>query len=79
MKNNVSFRDLYQIIGDFRKENNDRFDGIEELFNSFHKEEFSPLKEKMDTLTGKIAVFGAGLMIGMNVLWDIIKEKVGLK
>jgi glutamine synthetase len=37
--NSVSFKDLLQIINDFRKENNDRFDKIEKIFANHCKEQ----------------------------------------
>lgn len=62
MKNNVvSFKDLYQIIGEFRAENNERFDKIESMFNK-HLEwgeemvkEYSSDYEKRITSLEKLA------------------------
>ena len=50
MKNTVSFRDIYQIIDEFRQENNNRFDKIEQIFANFHKEEFVPLEKRISNL-----------------------------
>jgi len=47
---NVSYKDIFQIINDFRKENNDRFDKIEKIFLNFHKEEFIPLERRIISL-----------------------------
>lgn len=32
MNNTVSYKDLYETVNDFRKENNERFDRIERIF-----------------------------------------------
>lgn len=47
-KSSVTFKDLYQIIGDFRKENNERFDRIENIFSK-HCDEQNKIVEKFDT------------------------------
>lgn len=43
--NKVTYKDLYNIIGEFRKENNAQFDEVKEMFNTFHKEEFVPVRD----------------------------------
>ncbi len=48
MKNSVSYKDLFEIITDFRKENNDRFDKIERIFDK-HVEWSQKLTEKYTT------------------------------
>lgn len=75
-KNNLSYKDFYEIINDFRKENNQRFDKLEKIFADFYKEDYIPLKDRFNSFAAKVTVIGTALLLGINIGWDIMKEKM---
>jgi hypothetical protein len=72
----VTYKILYDAIDTLRKENNERFDRIEAIFDSFHKEEFVALDKKVD----KIWTYGtmgiAVLSFAATAVWEWIKERM---
>ena len=78
-KDTVSFREmtakLEEIRDDIKEESNKRFDKIEKIFSDFHKDEFEPLIRWKENLTGKIAVVGSVLVIGVNFAWDFLMRR----
>lgn len=75
-KDNVSYRDLYKVIDEFRKENNQRFDKLENMFLSFYKSDYEPLKDRFNSFAAKVTVIGTALLLGINIGWDFIKERL---
>ena len=75
MTKGIGYPELYQTINDLRKETNERFDKIEEMFASFHKEEFTPIQRAVD----KIYIYGTlGLVVLSFVttgIWEWAKMK----
>ena len=68
MNKSPSYKDLYELV-------DERTQRIEDMFNAFHKEEFEPLKGEVHTLTAKVAIFGSGLVLGVNLLWEALRMK----
>ena len=71
----VGYPELYQTINDLRDETNKRFDKIEDMFTSFHRDEFSPIQRAVD----RIYVYGT---VGLAVLsflatgvWEWIRTR----
>lgn len=75
-KNGVSYKDLYEIINEFRHETNTRLDELNAKFDLFHKEEFEPMLAWKNNLMGKIAILGGLGLLVFHTLWDLIKDKV---
>jgi len=73
-RNGVSQEQLYKAINEFRKENNERFDKMEEMFTSFHREEFMPLVEWKNDLKGRLVIIGGLFMVGINVIVEFVKR-----
>ncbi len=74
-KNSLTFQDLYKVIDDFRKENNERFDRVEKIFSDFHEKEFHPLERQVD----KIWIYGSFavtiISVGATMTWEWVKSK----
>ena len=77
-KSSVTFKDIYQIINDFRKENNERFDKIEAIFDK-HCEEQTKIFEKVDERIKPLekladrAIFAILLVSGVfATVWQLV-------
>lgn len=68
----AGIREVYELISDLRIENNKRFDKVEIMFASFHKEEFVP----MDKFVERLKAYGAVSMIVFNLTIFFIAEWV---
>ena len=75
MTKNVGYPELYQTMNDLRRETNEHFDKIEEMFRSFHKEEFTPIQRTID----RIQVYGALVLAVLSFVatgvWEWIRVK----
>lgn len=80
MTKQLTYKDLYEVISEFRLENNSHFDKIERIFEKHCEEQnkmveavgirISSIEKWKENLSGKIAVFGSMLLVGVNLLWD---------
>jgi len=76
-KNQVSYQDLYHVIGEFRRENNDRFDKLEvslEKKTNAYEARINSLEDFRSNLLGAKGVIVAIILIGVPYLINGVIE-----
>ncbi|MCL4389829.1 MAG: hypothetical protein M1484_04490 [Patescibacteria group bacterium] len=75
-KNGVCYKDLYLALEDLRREMNGRFDRMEDVFITFHKDEFEPLLNWKSELSGKLAVAGTLVLFVSSAIWTFVYDRI---
>lgn len=66
----VRVREVYQLIETLREENNYQMKEIREMFATFHKEEFVPVRDSVQTIRN----YGIVLFVGLNIALQVALE-----
>ena len=66
MKQEFTTKDIIERI-------DDRTQRIEDMFATFHKDEFIPLKDEVGSIKQKVLLIGGGVVLGIQLAIEWIK------